>query len=334
MILKEATDVSYVQKFKDAKEPDDISNIIKEFCKNSNFNNYNEIEWNSFIDNNLHALNLECFKYNLDKDNPFFQFLDIYSKQNGNIQPFLDKQNYSILHNCISGGVLDIKQLSFKCREVDQIRILVNPYLWQITPKSDILYLIKIYTWIVDENLDTFILNAYVKAAFSKRIELKNGKVHFNDPKMNDLPNKIGLLKCLFFSDYIISLSEDKIKNNPKTPVLRLQEIQKNISNIKDSTSLVSHKFESVDLIEKQVQLLKQPVQESGRGVDGQKQETDTDNKYYKIKDKNSDNLLTSKQKQQILLKSDPIINSIKSTYQLKNKSDIKELLKILGDIY
>ena len=68
MILKEATDVSYVQKFKDAKEPDDISNIIKEFCKNSNFNNYNEIEWNSFIDNNLHALNLECFKYNLDKD--------------------------------------------------------------------------------------------------------------------------------------------------------------------------------------------------------------------------------------------------------------------------
>ena len=125
-----------------------------------------------------------------------------------------------------------------------------------------------------------------------------------------------------------------KIKNNPKTPVLRLQEIQKNISNIKDSTSLVSHKFESVDLIEKQVQLLKQTVQESGRGVDGQKQETDTDNKYYKIKDKNSDNLLTSKQKQQILLKSDPIINSIKSTYQLKNKSDIKELLKMLGDIY
>ena len=119
----------------------------------------------------MHALNLECFKYNLDKDNPFFQFLDIYSKQNGNIQPFLDKQNYSILHNCISNGVLDIKQLSFKCREVDQIRILVNPYLWQITPKSDILYLIKIYTWIVDENLDTFILNAYVKAAFSKRIE-------------------------------------------------------------------------------------------------------------------------------------------------------------------
>ena len=151
---------------------------------------------------------------------------------------------------------------------------------------------------------------------------------------MNDLPNKIGLLKCLFFSDYIISLSEDKIKNNPKTPVLSLQEIQKNISNIKDSTSLVSHKFESVDLIEKQVQLLKQTVQESGRGVDGQKQETDIDNKYYKIKDKNSDNLLTSKQKQQILLKSDPVINSIKSTYQLKNKSDIKELLKMLGDIY
>ena len=28
----------------------------------------------------------------------------------------------------------------------------------------------------MDENLDTFILNAYVKAAFSKRIELKNGK--------------------------------------------------------------------------------------------------------------------------------------------------------------
>ena len=167
-----------------------------------------------------------------------------------------------------------------------------------------------------------------------KRIELKNGKVHFNDPKMNDLPNKIGLLKCLFFSDYIISLSEDKIKNNPKTPVLRLQEIQKNISNIKDSTSLVSHKFESVDLIEKQVQLLKQTVQESGRGVDGQKQETDIDDKYYKINDKNSDNLLTSKQKQQILLKSGPIINSIKSTYQLKNKSDIKELLKMLGDIY
>lgn len=334
MILTEANDLSYVQQFKNAKEPDEVADIIKEFCKSAGFNGYNEEEWNKFIDTNLNSLNIECNKYGLSKDNPFFGFLEKYTQQNGNITSFLVKENWNILHNCVSNGVLETKQLSFKCPEIEQVRILVNPNLWNISPKSDVLYLIKLYSWTIDQNLNTYILNAYVKAAFSEEVTLDNGKIDFEKPDMNKIVNKVGLLKCLFFTDYINLLTEDKIKNTAKTPTLVLQELQKKILNIKSQNMLISHTFESVDLIEQQVGVLREQVQESHRDVDGRYQKTDTEDQNQKTEFGDRSAKFSNRERSNILSKSDSVINAIKSTFNTNNKADIRDILKVLGDSY
>lgn len=331
MILNEANDLSYVQKFKDAENPSDIEKVLKEFCKSVGFAGYNEKEWNSFIGNNLNALYLECSKYGLSMDNPFFQFLNKYSQQNGNITPFVDRENYSILHNCVSNGVLETKQLSFTCPEVQQVRILVNRNLWNITPKSDILYLIKVYVWLIDENLNSYILNAYVKAAFSDQITTDSGKIDFKEPDMNSTVNKIGLLKCLLFTDYVNSLSEDRIKNINKTPALALQEVQKRILSIKNQNMLISKQFKPVDLIEQQIGTLRERAQESNRDVSGRYQQTDTEYKKSEY-GSNSNERFSVKQKAIINQKAKPIIDAIKTTYGVNNLSDIKDILKVLGN--
>ena len=334
MILTEANDLSFVQKFKEAKEPSDIIPIIQEFLGTCGFNGYTKDEYDNFVTINSNALYIECQKYTLSMENPFFMFIHEYSRQNGNITPFLSKDNWNILHNCVSNGILSEKQLSFKCPEIEQVRIIVNPYLWNMASKPDILYLLKVYSWAIDENLNNYVINAYVRAAFADKVILDNGKIDYDEPDLDKVVNKVGLLKCLFFTDYINVLSEEKIKNTAKTPASTIEQIQKKVLSVKSQNMLVSHEFVSVDLIEQQIKVLRETVQESGRDVNGRYQKTDTD----KEKDTTQINKLadrfTAKEKSNILSKSDSIINAVKSTFGVKNKSDIRDILKALGDIY
>ena len=275
-VLKEADDINinqntnqppkqnidFNQRFKSTTNPDEIIKIFKDFLRSANFKNYNEEKWNDFVDNNFDTLTIECQYYGLSMENPFFQFLKTYATKNESINVFVYGSRYKLLHNLVSDRYIESKQLSFKCPEDEQIRILLNPNLWRLS-NGDINYLIKLYVWFIDTDLNRYVINSWVKAGFKD--------------KFKTFKDKVALIKCCMFTNYIDELDkEKKAKNNdPKIP---LKEFNDKLTKITGDNMLVSGKFMPINMIYHQVYLLKEGAQESNRGVDGQYQQTDVDN--------------------------------------------------------
>ena len=334
MILKEANDLSYVQKFKDAqknKDPELPIKLIKEFLKSCNFENYDEQEYNKFVDVNSHTLYLECNLFSLSLENPFFKFLHEYSTKNANIFPFLIKENYNVVHNLIAKDIITTKQLANTCSVNKQIRILFNPSLWSIQSKNDINYLIRLFNWVLDTDINDYILNYYVKILFSpeKITDYKN--VDLKKINLDNFNTKQLFLRCLLFTDYI-NKTADRNSIRDKNEINEyFEDLRNKVHKLTDVTMFVSAKFNSVDEIEQAFKMLKENVQEGNRDLYNINRETDTNNQ---TTDKKTANNINETEKRQILNKATSVIDALKKAYNINNKQSIKDLLKILGDIY
>lgn len=353
---------NWVERYRQAKNPSDVRMVIQEFLKTLNFKNYDETKFNKFVSTNLNSLWLECNKYGLSKDNPFFIFLQNYLGNNKtSIDVFFDQNKWDLLHNCVANDTLDENQLTFKSETKKQIRILFNPNLWNISPVSDIKFCIELYARIVDVNLNYFIKNGYVKAAFAEEAAAGD---HASDHSaqlvaadMDDPTNTVGLLKCLFMTNYIEELDNNKVAINAQSRQLdnngksAIDEIRNHIKAIKDDKSkdLISGQLVSVDVIEHQYKILNENVQLSNTALDGKRQKTDTDdnNKYYGANAKDR----KTADKQNITAKSytynenakrflasnnnyNDLLSAIKNAAGTNNKRDIKDILAALLDIY
>lgn len=236
--------------------PSDIILLLELFAKEQNLPYINE--WSKFVTTNFSTLTKELDVFGLSKTNPFILFLNNYYMVNKNITPFLDKDKYNILHNCLSNNILSDKQVAFTCPENEQVRILVNKNLWS-QKYSDIKWLIKLWVELGDDRYYT-ILNKDVLEFFK------------DDIKRRDF---LSLQKAVMFTSQI-----KRFKEKEKDPTIKLLS-KSTIDNI----SAITDNFESLELIDEQVGLLSQDTQESPRGVKGQYQHTDTDPNIKKAKE-------------------------------------------------
>lgn len=351
-------DINWVEEYRKANattKPLEIMKVIQRFLATLNFKGYDENKFNTFVRNNGDSLRLECNKYGLSKDNPFFIFLQQYLDYGGIIDTFIDYNKWNLLHNCVANGTLETNQLTFKSETKKQIRILFNPNLWSISPVSDIKFCIELYAELVNTNLNYFITNGYVKAAFAEDDQEAGAEEGLSKPlasaDMNDPTNVVGLMKCLFMTDYIEELDKNKIRINPETRKLdasgqsKIDQVRAELNKIKtnENYDLISGKLISVDVIEHQYKILNENVQLSDTALNGQKQKKDTDdvNKYsynntaQKGGDANKNKINIDMQN---LIKSgnnyQSLIGSIKSILSLNNKLDIADALTALSNLY
>lgn len=326
MILVEETDLSYDRSYKQTSDINEIKKIFNEFFLDNISSNADEVK--RFVDTNMAALGQEARKYSLSMDNPFMLFLKKYRDKNGNLKPFLDNSDiYGVLHNCVSQGIINEKELAFTCPEKDQIRILMNPNLYNITPISDIRYLISLYSDVLEKNMNSFITNAYVKAAFADKIK-NDGNVTYKYSDMNSLNNKQKLLRALLFTDAIDELSDDKVKIDNKEE--SIDKARKKINSINDKF-LVSAPFIAVDLIEHQAKLLRELVQQGSRDEAGRKQQTDIDKK----DTNNANQALTPKQQNYYRSRSSDLLKNLRKQFPdepLSSAKDVSNLLKKIAD--
>lgn len=320
MILKEAVDLSYVSKYKEISKKAnviDIALLVKDFLASCKFKNYEKNAYDEFVDNNISSLIIECNKYTLSMNNPFFQFLFYYAEKNSNIDPFINSSKYNILHNCVANHIINTKQLSFKDDYYNLILILENKNLWALSSESDILYLIKIYKWVLDTNMINYVTNAHLAALFKKLSINTEDKI------------KQVLLKCLYFSDIIIKITDDKIKNNKEDIDYYLNNYQLSMKQIVETNLLPSGQFISVDVIEESVGYLNDNLSANNRDTTtGKYKNKDTINK----KDTKQDNNISTVAKNQILDKANDVMNFIKNTYNVNNNVDIKKILSVIID--
>lgn len=324
MILQETDSINqngenqnYAKLFRNAKTPEEEQNVIAQFCANFGFASYNADDWNTFIKNNLNSLHIECTYYGLNKDNPFFMFLQQYSVQNHNIKAFLVTGKYNILHNLLSNNQITEKQLNWTCSEQEQIRILLNPNLWGVSPLSDISYLIRVYCDIVSDNLTYYIRNDYI-------INTLTGG---NPATINSTTVRICLLKCIFFTEYIAQLYEAFLNNDSQ----KSEEIKNKILALKGDgyRSLVSGEFNSADSIEHQINILSETSQRSGRAADGRFQR-DTGKENPREEEYSQ---FTNQQLKVIKQNAPQIVNQIKTTFGVKSNAAARDLLKALADV-
>ena len=330
-LLKEADEldinqnIDYAEEFKHTLNSFDLIKLFKNFFKSVNFKGYNEQEWNKFVDNTFDILTVECQTYGLSVENPFFHFLSEYAVKNKNLQPFTNEDSkYRLLHNLVSERFIETKQLSFKCPEDEQIRILLNQNLWNLSNLQDIAYLIKLYVWFIDTDLNNYVINSWIKAGFNfnhsvvktvinpktKKKEKKViDKVNVN---FKDLKTKIALIKCCMFTNYIEELdNQKKVKNSD--PEIPLKEFNDKLNKITENNMLVSGKFMPINTIYHQIYLLREGVQESKRDVEGRYQQTDVDNKNKKS-DSSDELIMRNKKRQDNLTRSQKIyLDSVKS---------------------
>lgn len=279
---------------------------IKGFLSTLNLKGFDKNKIKNFVETNRSSLCLECDKYGLTKNNPFFIFLSQYlDTNNGDISPFLNKPDYwNIIHNCIANDIIDTKQLTFTCKEVMQPRILLNASLWKINPISDIFAVVKMYCDILDransESMNTDILNGYIKAAFSEQEITKKGQTLQVQVNMNSTTNVNKLLKALFFTDELLNLSKEKIFVNDEVDdkgILKINKVRQELNSKVSNVRLISSQINPVDLIEEQGLLLSQNVQLSNRGVNDEKQQNDTDKNNNYNKKYNDENKVSTKAK-------------------------------------
>ena len=349
MRLVEANDLSFDDKFKNSKDILEQKDIIKEFCANAGFKNYVKQDWDEFIDGTFSTLVIECRHYGLSMDNPFFAFLNAYNNINGNIKVFNDIDTYNVLHNAVANGILDTKQISFTSAQNEQIRILINPNLWKLSNRNDTLYLIKLYDWFLESDLNRYILNAYVKAAFATKAEIIDNKLNFNTVDFENPNTKLWLMRCVFFTEYINDLTALKIKQGlenlqGKNGSFEDSEMPLRIDFLEDIKAKIApyniqaglgndplsrNPFLNVNVIEQQVKTLRELVQESSEDITGRTQETDINLDDEDTYDEGDG--LSPKQRAAIKRQQQPVIDAVMKTYNVNNEADIKKVLKALS---
>lgn len=335
MRLVEANDLSFVDKFKNSRDILEQKSLIKQFCATAGFKNYVKQDWDEFVDNTFSTLSIECKHYGLSLDNPFFAFLKEYNNRNGSIAVFKNIDTYNVLHNAVANGILSTKQIAFTSAQDEQIRILINPNLWKLSNRNDIVYLIKLYDWFLDSDLNRYILNAYVKAAFAPNFEISDHQLTFDNVDFEKLGTKLWLMRCVFLTDYLNELSELKVKQGGMTsmkPVLdnlRKRLAQNNIQVGLGGDPLSRDPFVNVNMIEQQIKTLRELVQESPEDITGRTQETDTN----PGEDDNYDegDGLSAKQRAAIKRQQQPVIDAVKKTYNVNNDVDIRKVLKAIS---
>lgn len=267
MKLTEANDLSFNQRFKEAQTAVDKVNVLTEFGK---LNNLGGADWDEFVNTNYVPLVRECEAYGLSLDNPFFVFLKKY----GNIKVFLNSENYDILHNIVASNIISTKQLAFTCPESDQVRLLLNPNLWNIAAKDDVKWLIKTFVWFLEENtLNDYVINVYVRAAFSEN-SAGTGEQQIS-VNFDTFANRKKLLRNLYFTTNINQVNDAKLKsgNDDKE---KFEQLKTQLNAASDDY-FVSRPLQPVDIIEQQIKVLNQNVQESARGERGQYQQKESD---------------------------------------------------------
>lgn len=329
--LTEATDTTFQDRFSQANSSE-MNDLFKEFFAANQFPGYNEDTYSKFVDSVSPLLYSECKKYTLSMDNPFMQYIKRYATQNGNIDPLLKYDNYAFIHNLIANNIVTEKQLAGTCPENEQIRLLVNPNLFNVASDSDKLYLIQVYDYILSNNLNSYVNNAYVKAIFSDVKDL-NDKTKEEIAKVDLNKHKLDLIDLIYFTNYIREISDRGIKQSD-TNKGELIKLITDARSVYDPKRIVSAPLKDVNIIENQFKLLKDLTQEGQRADNGQYQRTDVENKDQE-NNKNRSNQISAQEKRAILSKASDIKKGFESVYnnnQRISNADFKKLLKTIYD--
>ena len=317
---------SVTDRFKNAESLEESEQILSTFLFDNKVID-DKTQCDKFVDINITVLTIECNTYGVSMDNPFFTFLNKYYVQNKrSIEAFFNTENYRVLHNVVADGIISTKQLAFTCAEGEQVRILVNPSLWAISAKDDIRWLIKTYVWFLEERLNSFVINVFVRSLFvaPEKIGDRGAFLHVN---LDTKENRQTLLKCLLFTDFIQQVCDKRAQPGDNSDFVELQQRLSTIKN--NSVMLVSSPLKPADLIEHQIKLLNELAQESPRNINGRQQQTDVAQNQ-KI-DRESDNL--SRQDARLAnIKTKDILEFAKQQFNTTDISFVKALLKYIGE--
>lgn len=108
----------------------------------------NQTVWQTFCKTNGASLAAAVDNYGFGIDtNPFIQFILNYYNVNKNLYPFLKKPDpYKAIVNMTVDGYIDVKQLADTSNEKNQLRILINPSLYN-NSIADIVWMVRLYSW-------------------------------------------------------------------------------------------------------------------------------------------------------------------------------------------
>ena len=194
--------------------------------------------WNPFVDANSPGINIAVESEGFNVNNPYFIFLAIYYNKTKNLDAFTNNEyNFGLLLNAVKYGELDIKQISFKCEEERQIRILVNESLWELPP-NEITYLIKLYNW------GTQVSGRYIKNIF----------IRFAFNTLTTSSDRLNFIKGMIFSD---KLFKEIVKHriDERSTKVKQKEMQEWAAKVADSFA-ISHPLLKTSLILENVKLI------------------------------------------------------------------------------
>ena len=183
-----------------------------------------ETQAEKFVQANISIFGTELRTLGFSLENPLIAFLQQYNISKKNIDPFLNSDNWSSLHDMYAKNLVDEKQLNFTCAEIDKIKILVNDHFWNDTKAIDREWYINLWEWCASREPQNNILNDFALLLFSDvtesdikkldnwgRIEgdlgwedaLKNIENKLKDINFSTFENADKLRKCLLFSDIL-----------------------------------------------------------------------------------------------------------------------------------
>lgn len=184
----------------------------------------NETQAEKFVQANISIFGTELRTLGFSLENPLIAFLQQYNTSKKNIDPFLNSDNWSSLHDMYAKNLVDEKQLNFTCDEINKIKILVNDHFWNDTKAIDREWYINLWEWCASREPQNNILNDFALLLFSNvtesdikkldnwgRIEgdlgwedaLKNIQDKLKDINFSTFENADKLRKCLLFSDVL-----------------------------------------------------------------------------------------------------------------------------------
>lgn len=247
--------------------------------------------------------------YGLNTNNPFFVFFQEYYKKNTNLEPFYNEVNLNILNDMVYRGFLDVRQLSFRIADEYRVRILINPSLW-IHTREQIEYYIKMYQWFLQNDMNKYIQNIYIRAAFktSEAGHVDNNGVITNrygadedrPVEKVDIDMNIAVRRACFYTNYIAAICDiaektgkdmKKFYNQAAQLINQLSELRSRSDKFDYSTPIIS----TADL-KQQFGLLKEYTIESFRDTSGRYQKNDVENAKGDDKSNFNNSKTTSKQ--------------------------------------
>lgn len=296
-----------INDFNNFSSKDDLINKWLEYFQSIGLAIDDIDNWRDFINVNSHSLYLEAKYYGLDRTNPFFAFLSKFIQLNKAINILTEL--YNTLHNLVARGSIAEKQLSFTCPEDEQIRVLVNKNLYKNNP-NDFKYLIRCYNWLLELDIERDIKNKYIVDCFKEQ------------NKVND---NLVLIRNIFFSDAITKfMTSDKSQDNKNVLV---DSLFKNHAE----DSLISTSLISCDTIEQNIKWLNENVQESGRNINGQYQQKESDKNAGQ--NKNSKIYMSPNEIKTLKDKITPVLDSLAQKANIGN-GKAADIIRIIKQLY